>query len=279
MTSRWTAGAAGGIALLSIVVACGSFEEGSSSGEADGGAGAGGDGGASSAGCPNGKGPTMVNVDGKLCIDSTEVTIAQYKEFLDAMGGSTGTQITACSANGSFHPDNDAAWKLPLGKERYPITQVDWCDAYAYCAWAGKRLCGRIGSGEPVAPDDFTNAEVDEWYYACSKGGTRKFAYGDAFDRAKCNVELEDGGDGRIREVKSFPACEGGYPGIFDMSGNVLEWINSCESDDPAASCRDRSSGFFEGENVAGCGAGRSHDRTGFLFHIGIRCCATVQGP
>jgi hypothetical protein len=33
------------------------------------------------------------------------------------------------------------------GSGNFPITNVDWCDAYAYCAGIGKRLCGKIGGG------------------------------------------------------------------------------------------------------------------------------------
>lgn len=259
-------------------MACGSFEEGASSGGSDGGPDAGGEGAVTSGGCPSGKGPAMVRVDGKFCIDSTEVTHAQYKQFLDAMGGETGTQIPACAANGTFYPDDDKSWTLAPGRDLYPITYVDWCDAYAFCAWAGKRLCGRIGTGAPVVQEALTDPKIDEWFYACSEGGKRAFAYGATCDSNACNLELPDGSDRGLQEVKSFPGCEGGFPGIFDMSGNVHEWVNSCTSDEPSGSCRERSSGFYENQSLAGCAAARSHPRD-YRFHIGIRCCATGEGP
>lgn len=219
----------------------------------------------------------MVRVEDKLCIDSTEVTHAQYSDFLAAMSTGSDAPIAECTANTSLYPNDDALWKLAPGKGLFPITQVDWCDAHSFCAWSGKRLCGRIGTGDPVALDQavIEDPKIDEWFYACSEGGKRAFPYGASFVQENCNVELPDGGDGRIHEVKSFPGCVGGFPGIFDMSGNVMEWMNACDSNDPSAKCFVRSSGFFENESVAACGAARSQPRTGFLFHIGIRCCAS----
>lgn len=279
MTSRWVAGLASAGGVLAIV-ACSSFGTPDDEATADGGGGADGaaaaDGASGANGCRSGKGPAMVRVDGKFCIDSTEVTHAQYKAFLDAMGGNMGTQIPECAQNTSFHPNDDAQWKLTPGKDAYPITQVDWCDAHAFCAWSGKRLCGKIGTGGPVAPEPAVVADpkIDEWFYACSEGGKRAFPYGATFDREACNIERADASDGRIEEVKSYPRCEGGFPGIFDMSGNIGEWVNACNSSEPGANCLDRSSGFYEGESVAACATFRGHPRTGFLFHIGIRCCA-----
>jgi formylglycine-generating enzyme required for sulfatase activity len=164
-------------------------------------------------------GPALVNVRAPqgctYCVDSTEVTNKQYSEFLAAEGTDTSGQGAECEWNNSYQAQTS------LGDD-YPV-QVDWCDAFAYCKWAGKRLCGRIGGGSTPYGDRST-ASASEWYNACSLGGTRTHPYGE-YQGDRCNVASS----GPL-PVRSKPTCEGGYSGIFDMSGNVVEWEDSCWS-------------------------------------------------
>jgi len=50
----------------------------------------------------------------------------------------------------------------PYGMPGKPVVCVDWCDAFSYCAWVGKRLC-RDGSADELP-------EVSEWRLACGSG-------------------------------------------------------------------------------------------------------------
>ena len=149
---------------------------GSSGGSAGGNGAAGGSAGAG--GCPGSAGPTMVNV-GSFCIDSTEVTNAQYAQFLSA--SVTPQSVTGnpsqCAFNASYVPSSD--WPA-TGKDDVPVVYVDWCDALAFCSWAGKRLCGRIGGGA----NDYNEhdvAFVSQWYHACSANGTLVYPYGNTY--------------------------------------------------------------------------------------------------
>ena len=141
-------------------------------------AGAGGGGGGSDAQplgtCSGQAGPESVNIDNVFCIDSTQVTNAQYAEFYFAVTPQTTQQGPGCDWNTSFNP----ATNLPSAgsMDDYPVTSVDFCDAWAYCAWAGKRLCAEYNRPS-MALDDPTTGEV---YHACA-GGSRllPYAYGD----------------------------------------------------------------------------------------------------
>jgi formylglycine-generating enzyme len=159
------------------------------------------------------RGPALISV-GNFFIDATEVTVGQYQLFLAAQAGDTSGQSAVCSWNQSYYEG-----PVVMKPSAYPMTSVDWCDAAAYCAWAGKHLCGRIGGGAIARADLFT-ADRSQWFVSCGGGGNHPN------NDPVCNSSQ---GFSDIAPVGTFPGCEGYSPGIFDMEGNVREWIDACE--------------------------------------------------
>jgi formylglycine-generating enzyme required for sulfatase activity len=260
----------------------GSVADVTSESDAPSGAEAADAGDAGDGGCP----PAMIEVpspDGgpSFCVDATEVTSKAYKAFLAAADPpQPGSQPQPqCSWNTSYSSG------VALGPDESPVHAVNWCDAYAFCSWASKRLCGAIGGG-PTSFDGYPGSpSASQWFNACSQGGQNAFPYGNQYQPTWCNgAPLDAGG---LVPVASLPHCEGGYPGLFDMSGNVSEFLDSC-STTPDTSCGTGDdcdlcllvgggflSGADGGSNIACAYANEVYRKSQYVDN-GLRCCADL---
>jgi formylglycine-generating enzyme required for sulfatase activity len=228
---------------------------------------------------------------GTFSIDKYEVDNASYNLFL-AAGPSFGLAPPECADNTSYEPGvitplgytstelTDAqticdAWNRFDREDERPVGCVDWCDAYAFCAWAGKRLCGDIAGGDYVvdAPGPHADAAVSEWFAACTGPSATAFPYGATYDDTVCSDD-----NGGPEPVGAYPQCEGGYPGIFDMSGNMAEWENACSdynNPDWDQNCLLRGGTWYQTGAEAQCDAYRDVPRYNMADSIGFRCCSS----
>jgi formylglycine-generating enzyme required for sulfatase activity len=234
------------------------------------------------AGCPAG----MVQVPapdggGGFCVDSTEVTHKAYAAFLAlAEPPASGSQITVCAWNSTYVP---SAGTPP--SDDVPVGGIDWCDAWAFCAWGHKHLCGAIGGGTLDFNSYPGSPSPSEWYNACSRGGARALPYGNQYNPTWCNGAPV--GMGAAAAVGTFPQCVGGYPGLFDMSGNVSEFIDGC-STTPDTSCGTGpdcdlcllvGGGFLSGADGGwniDCSYANQVYRSSTYVDNGLRCCADL---
>jgi sulfatase modifying factor 1 len=285
------------MAACSVVSGVGDFEVGlpvdTPAHAGGGGAGGGGGVGGAEPTCPAGRGPAMVVVDGSwgpYCVDRTEVSNAQYAEFL-ASNPETTVSDVRCGWKLDYIPRNNLGSCLPQHSDAaafpgHPIACVDWCDARKFCNWAGKRLCGSA-TGSAIPYPNLTDLANDEWYFACTAGGTLNYPYGNNYNPNACVGDDFDGvpGDGADDEaqpVGSANACKGGAAGLLDMSGNLHEWVDSCEDVDALQAfdqrCRARGGSFWDPASDLTCAA--SFDfmtRDYFAKNFGFRCCAGVE--
>jgi formylglycine-generating enzyme required for sulfatase activity len=232
---------------------------------------------ASAIACPDASaGPALIPAD-RFCVDRTEVTAAQYDEFLRADKSALVLPVE-CAPDASLDP------VLAAPSPDHPVL-VDWCGAYAFCAWSGKRLCGALGDGGRM---DITGANVgqlgdrtkSEWLSAC-EGGDRAmiYPYGNDFVPDAC-APMQGGTPGEattytgLVPVGTRPDCVGGYPGLLDLIGNASEWINARLSlgglPDGGTRLMDYSMGGAE------CRAPQGPlEPTDVRHGYGIRCCAS----
>jgi sulfatase modifying factor 1 len=264
----------------------------------------------SSTDCPKAQGlpgPSMVRVQtpsGKsYCMDIHEVNQKQYSDFLEEIKGgpiakNPETIHPQCKSN-TFYPQVgdpeascaiDPLFFLPEKYPNAPMGCVDWCDAKAYCSWAGKRLCGRTGGGT-VSKDNLTNPEEDQWFNVCSMGGTSKYATGNSYQEGQCldKTYLPIDPDGMSKEEiatrteKKFsmnhedvPKCHGTkspFDKIHDINGSRFELTDACVGDGFNDPCFIRGGHLGSGEDEFDCTKSYLQSRLDATTTTGFRCC------
>jgi formylglycine-generating enzyme required for sulfatase activity len=231
-------------------------------------------------------------------LDATEITVADFAKFV-ADGGTS-----------PFPGDWDDLVDMGTGKPRlncgdgsdacasYPMANVTWFDAKAYCEWAGKRLPSeaeweRAARGASPA-DDCTGGRKYPWGDVCPAefgGDCSGASWTSSTALGNCNeLDCHDGFD-FTAPVGSFSG--GATPeGIVDLAGNVVEWVQddslsvsdcvgcaadgSAWGDGTAAHRSYRSSDFLNGGSYM-----RTANRGGvapehFDQGVGFRCAKSV---
>jgi formylglycine-generating enzyme required for sulfatase activity len=117
-----------------------------------------------------------------------------------------------CVADGDCPPVSDSGF----GRGQRPVINVTWDDARQYVAWLAKM------TGKPYRL--LTEAEYE---YAARGGTQTAYPWGGAIGKnnANCNGCGSQWDHSQTAPVGSFAA--NGF-GLFDMVGNVWEWVEDC---------------------------------------------------
>ena len=134
-----------------------------------------------------------------------EITNAQYADFLNDIGWESTRGYLDIRSGDSQIRERDRYFYVKDGYENYPVTTVSWAGAQAYCKWIGGRLP--------------TEAE---WEYA-ARGGryseNYRYSGGDNYKEVGWS---ERNARSRLQPIGQKQPNE---LGIFDMSGNLWEWV------------------------------------------------------
>ena len=152
-----------------------------------------------------------VTISKGYCMDIYEVTNRDYAAFLNANGN-------VCMGNECVNSDSDwlrlegsgRSWTVKSGWGNHPMTEVSWYGAKAYCESHGKRLP--------------TEAQ---WEFAARAATTTPYYWGSEMNDAYAWHSGNAGG-------KTHPVGQkrANNYGLYDMAGNVWEWVADCYDGD-----------------------------------------------
>ncbi|KJV32041.1 formylglycine-generating enzyme family protein [Luteibacter yeojuensis] len=171
------------------------------------------------------------------------ITIGQFRDFVRASGYVPQSQSMGSSVydeqSGGLRDDSSATWQDDYagkaGQDRLPVVNLSWNDAKAYADWLSQRT-GKT----------YRLPSEAEFEYALRAGTTSRYWWGDGPPSSK--VENLTGGNDRSGSGRRWSNAFNGYKdgywgpapvmsfatnpfGLYDMGGNVSEWVADCWHD------------------------------------------------
>ena len=193
-----------------------------------------------------------VRIDIGFALGQSEVSVGQFREFVDAtkyvsdaerLGGSAVYE----ESSGRIVERHGMTWRDDYRGERagsdLPVVNVSWNDARAYLVWLSTHTGKR-----------YRLASETEFEYALRAGSAARYPWGDGNpDRVIDNFTGEgDRSPSKRSWSSAFPRYNDGYWGpapvqafaanrfgLFGMAGNVSEWVEDCWHDNYIRAPRD----------------------------------------
>ncbi len=213
-----------------VVMALGSFQMGSPDNEAD---------------RKSNEGPRhQVTINKAFTLARNETTVAEFRRFVQATGykptaDQTGTSTIYDERSGNMVDKRGVTWEHDHAGERAddrkPVIHVSWNDAQAYADWLSRETGKR-----------YRLPSEAEFEYALRAGTQTRYPWGDGNPgRVVANLTGDkDRSASRRNWVNAFPNYDDGHWGpapvrsydanrfgLFDMVGNVSEWVEDCWHD------------------------------------------------
>jgi len=174
----------------------------------------------------------VVNIQ-RFAAGKFDITRAQWAAFVSATnrptaGGCTWSGLPGAPGSKLWDPHPEASWNN-LGfsqDDNHPVVCITWNDTQDYVQW----LSRKTGANYRL----LTEAE---WEYAARAGTSTPYPWGSSASHEYANYGTDTvagvGFDsGRDKWVATSPV--GSFPpnqfGLYDMHGNVMQWVEDCFS-------------------------------------------------
>ena len=192
-----------------------------------------------------------VTIPSSLAVGVYEVTRGEFGRFVSATGHTTGTSCYAFE--GGPQADREGrGWRDPgfAQTDDHPVVCVSWEDAQAYVRWLSRKTGAR-----------YRLLSESEWEYVARGGAATSRHWG---ERLSSQCGYANGADSALRpNYLSITVAEcddgvvhtarvGSYRansfGVYDVLGNVQEWVEDCWHDDYLGAPSGRSAWIWDGD-------------------------------
>lgn len=185
-----------------------------------------------------------VTIDKGFAIAQTDVTVRQFREFVRASGYKPDS-VTQGGASvydertGVMRDVSNATWEDDYAghpaADNLPVVNISWNDAHAYVQWLNQRTGKK-----------YRLPSEAEFEYALRAGSTSRYWWGSGTPKSKVenltgsldrspsgrrwSHAFDNYGDGHWGPAPVMSFAPNAF-GLYDVDGNVSEWISDCWHD------------------------------------------------
>jgi formylglycine-generating enzyme required for sulfatase activity len=177
------------------------------------------------------EGPQRTITIKQFAVGKFDITLAQWKRFVDATNYPI---VTGCAFSGfkdtalkDWDANPNASWQH-LGfpqDDNHPVVCISWNDAQNYIKWLNKKT-GKT----------YRLLTEAEWEYAARAGTSTPYPWDSVASHEYANYGADSGWIGIAigRDKWKYTSPVGSFPpnafGLYDMQGNVLQYVEDCFS-------------------------------------------------
>lgn len=224
---------------------------------------------------------TAMQTIGRFEIDRTEVSVGQFRAFVDATGLVTAAERAGGGSTyeGGWQRRPGWTWRAPFGTPAQadePAVHLTHAEAAAYCRWAGKRLPTDAEWGEAAYTE--RRASPPPGFVA---GKTYRYPTGDRPEGANCLGDcgpapvVANAVTSRGRGHAPVGRTAAGVNGLYDMGANVWEWVDS----GPGTEQRTRGGSWWYGASQMRDATVQTKPADTAVVYIGFRCARDRSKP